>query len=225
MISVNDFRTGLTIEVDGEIFSVLEFQHVKPGKGAAFVRSKLKNLRNGNIVEKTFRAGENVNRAQIENREVQYLYNSGNEYTFMDNETFDQFTLDKKQLEWEINFLKENMNVPHRQLSGRNHRHQPAEQRRAQSRRDGARHPRQHGDGRDEEREAGNRIERSGAAVHQRRRRAPDRHPRRQIHFPRLMCGSRPSGTPDGFLMQPARQSVKFSIPDICLDAIILTCM
>lgn len=111
MISVNDFRTGLTIEVDGEIFSVIEFQHVKPGKGAAFVRSKLKNLRNGNLVERTFRAGENVNRAQIENREVQYLYNSGSEYTFMDNETFDQFTLDKKQLEWEINFLKENMNV------------------------------------------------------------------------------------------------------------------
>jgi elongation factor P len=111
VISVNDFRTGLTIEVDGDIFTVIEFQHVKPGKGAAFVRSKLKNLRNGNLVEKTFRAGENVNRAQIENREVQYLYNSGNEYTFMDNETFDQFTLDRKQLEWEINFLKENMNV------------------------------------------------------------------------------------------------------------------
>jgi elongation factor P len=111
VISVNDFRTGLTIEVDGEIFSVIEFQHVKPGKGAAFVRSKLKNLRNGNLVEKTFRAGENVNRAQIENREVQYLYNSGNEYVFMDNQTFDQFSLDKKQLEWEINFLKENMNV------------------------------------------------------------------------------------------------------------------
>jgi elongation factor P len=111
VISVNDFRTGLTIEVDGEIFSVVEFQHVKPGKGAAFVRSKLKNLRNGNLVEKTFRAGENVNRAQIENREVQYLYNSGNEYVFMDNQTFDQFSLDRKQLEWEINFLKENMNV------------------------------------------------------------------------------------------------------------------
>jgi elongation factor P len=111
VISVNDFRTGLTIEVDGEIFSVIEFQHVKPGKGAAFVRSKLKNLRNGNLVEKTFRAGENVNRAQIENREVQYLYNPGNEYVFMDNQTFDQFSLDKKQLEWEINFLKENMNV------------------------------------------------------------------------------------------------------------------
>ncbi|WP_020616803.1 elongation factor P [Paenibacillus daejeonensis] len=111
MISVNDFKTGLTVEVEGDIFTVIEFQHVKPGKGAAFVRSKLKNLRNGNTVERTFRAGESIGRAMIENREVQYLYNSGTEYTFMDNETYDQFNLDKKQLEWEINFLKENMNV------------------------------------------------------------------------------------------------------------------
>jgi elongation factor P len=111
VISVNDFKTGVSIEVDGDIFSVTDFQHVKPGKGAAFVRSKLKNLRNGNVVEKTFRAGETVARAIIENRQVQYLYNSGNEYTFMDNETYDQFELSKKQLEWEINFLKENMNV------------------------------------------------------------------------------------------------------------------
>lgn len=111
MISVNDFKTGLTVEVEGDIFTVIEFQHVKPGKGAAFVRSKLKNLRNGNTVERTFRAGETIGRAIIENREVQYLYNSGSEYTFMDNETYDQFNLDKKQLEWEINFLKENMNV------------------------------------------------------------------------------------------------------------------
>ncbi|MBB6635543.1 elongation factor P [Cohnella thailandensis] len=111
MISVNDLKTGLTIEVDGDLCSVVDFQHVKPGKGAAFVRTKLKNLRNGNAIEKTFRAGENVVRAHVENRQVQYLYNSGSEYTFMDNETFDQFTLDKKQLEWEINFLLENMNV------------------------------------------------------------------------------------------------------------------
>jgi len=111
VISVNDFKTGLSIEVDGDIYSVIDFQHVKPGKGAAFVRSKLKNLRNGNIVEKTFRAGETVNRALIENRSVQYLYNSGNEYTFMDNETYDQFELNRSQLEWEINFLKENMDV------------------------------------------------------------------------------------------------------------------
>jgi elongation factor P len=111
VISVNDFKTGLSIEVDGDIFSVTDFQHVKPGKGAAFVRSKLRNLRNGNVVEKTFRAGENVGRALIENRTVQYLYNSGAEYTFMDNETFDQFELNKKQLEWEVNFLLENMTV------------------------------------------------------------------------------------------------------------------
>ena len=111
MISVNDFRTGLTIEVDGNIYSVLEFQHVKPGKGAAFVRSKLRNLRNGNIVEKTFRAGETVERAHLENRDMQYLYASGNEHTFMDNNTFDQITLTSDQLQWELNFLKENMNV------------------------------------------------------------------------------------------------------------------
>ncbi|MBW4841344.1 MAG: elongation factor P [Paenibacillaceae bacterium] len=111
MISVNDFKTGLTVEVDGDIYTVLEFQHVKPGKGAAFVRSKLKNLRNGNTVEKTFRAGETIGRAMIENRDVQYLYASGQEHTFMDNETYDQFSLTSDQLEWELNFLRENMNV------------------------------------------------------------------------------------------------------------------
>lgn len=111
MISVNDFKTGLTVEVDGDIFTVLDFQHVKPGKGAAFVRSKLKNLRNGNTVEKTFRAGETIGRAMIENRDVQYLYASGQDHSFMDNETYDQFTLSSDQLKWELNFLKENMNV------------------------------------------------------------------------------------------------------------------
>ncbi|GAA3405498.1 elongation factor P [Paenibacillus hodogayensis] len=111
MISVNDFRTGLTIEVDHDIFTVLDFQHVKPGKGAAFVRSKLKNLRNGNTVEKTFRAGEDVGRAHVENRAMQYLYASGQEHTFMDNETYDQITLPSEQLEWELNFLKENMTI------------------------------------------------------------------------------------------------------------------
>lgn len=111
MISVNDFKTGLTVEVDGDIFTVIEFQHVKPGKGAAFVRSKLKNLRNGNTVERTFRAGETIGRAQIENRGVQYLYASGQDHTFMDNETYDQFSLTSEQLEWELKFLRENMNV------------------------------------------------------------------------------------------------------------------
>ncbi len=111
MISVNDFKTGLTIEVDKDLFTVIDFQHVKPGKGAAFVRSKLKNLRNGNVVERTFRAGESVQRAIIESRPMQYLYQAGKEYTFMDNETYEQQTLTEKQLEWEKKFLIENMIV------------------------------------------------------------------------------------------------------------------
>jgi elongation factor P len=111
VISVNDFKTGVTIVVEHDLFTVIDFQHVKPGKGAAFVRSKLKNLRNGNTVERTFRAGENVGRAHIENREMQYLYASGTDYAFMDTETYDQFTLPVEQLKWEINFLKENMMI------------------------------------------------------------------------------------------------------------------
>lgn len=111
MISVNDFKTGLTIEVDGGIWSVVEFQHVKPGKGAAFVRSKLRNLRTGAIQEKTFRAGEKVERAHIERRKMQYLYASGTTHTFMDNESYEQLELQASQLEEELKYLLENMEV------------------------------------------------------------------------------------------------------------------
>ncbi|ALA54612.1 elongation factor P [Shouchella clausii] len=111
MISVNDFKTGLTIEVDNGIWQVMEFQHVKPGKGAAFVRSKLRNLRTGAIQEKTFRAGEKVAKAHIENRRMQYLYASGDTHTFMDNETYEQLELQTAQIEYELKFLKENMEV------------------------------------------------------------------------------------------------------------------
>ncbi|WP_240378056.1 elongation factor P [Bacillus piscicola] len=111
MISVNDFKTGLTVEIDNDIWQVVDFQHVKPGKGAAFVRSKLRSLRSGAIQEKTFRAGEKVNRAHVERRKMQFLYTSGDTYTFMDNETFDQLELSAKQIEYQLNFLKENMEV------------------------------------------------------------------------------------------------------------------
>ncbi|HET7579740.1 MAG TPA: elongation factor P [Bacillales bacterium] len=111
MISVNDFRTGLTIEVDNAIWQVIDFQHVKPGKGAAFVRSKLRNLRTGSIQEKTFRAGEKVEQAHIETRTMQYLYSTGTALTLMDTNTFEQLELPISQLESEMNFLKENMNV------------------------------------------------------------------------------------------------------------------
>lgn len=111
MISTNDFRTGLTIELDGEAFQVIEFQHVKPGKGAAFVRSKLRNLRTGAVIEKTFNAGEKVPRARIERREVQYLYNDGKDYFFMDMENYDQLAMNASQLGDAVKFLKENMSL------------------------------------------------------------------------------------------------------------------
>ncbi len=111
MMSVNDFKTGVTIELDNDVWQVVEFQHVKPGKGAAFVRSKLRSLRSGNIQEKTFRAGEKVQKALVETRRMQYLYESGGDYTFMDNETYDQISLPEQRLEYELNFLQENMEV------------------------------------------------------------------------------------------------------------------
>lgn len=111
MISVNDFRTGLTIVVDGQLYRVLDFQHVKPGKGAAFVRSKLRNLRNGSVNEKTFRAGEKVEKAQIDNRKMQYLYAQGDEHVFMDLESYEQTELSSAAIEYELKFLKENMEV------------------------------------------------------------------------------------------------------------------
>ncbi|HHY30384.1 MAG TPA: elongation factor P [Syntrophaceticus sp.] len=111
MISTNDFRTGLTIEVDGDVYSVVEFQHVKPGKGSAFVRSKLKNIRTGGVIERTFRAGEKVNRAHMERKEMQYLYRDGDSFVFMDNQTYDQMSITLAQLGDNINYLKENMNI------------------------------------------------------------------------------------------------------------------
>jgi len=111
MISVNDFRTGLTILVDGQLYRVMDFQHVKPGKGAAFVRSKLRNLRNGNVQEKTFRAGEKVEKAQIDNRPMQYLYANGDQHVFMDTETYDQIELPEANLQEELKYLLENMTV------------------------------------------------------------------------------------------------------------------
>ncbi|MEK4486442.1 elongation factor P [Psychrobacillus sp. FSL H8-0484] len=118
MISVNDFKTGLTILVDGVLYRVLDFQHVKPGKGAAFVRSKLRNLRNGSVNEKTFRAGEKVEKAQIDNRKMQYLYASGDQHVFMDTDSYEQIELSEKQLEYELKFLRENMEIQVIQYQG-----------------------------------------------------------------------------------------------------------
>ncbi|HEY8347548.1 MAG TPA: elongation factor P [Symbiobacteriaceae bacterium] len=111
MISVNDLRNGITIEVDGQVYQVLEFLHVKPGKGAAFVRTKLKNVVTGGIIETTFRAGEKVPRAQVDRREYQFLYSGQGTWTFMNNETFEQIELTDEQIGDAKNYLLENMTV------------------------------------------------------------------------------------------------------------------
>jgi len=109
VISTNDFKTGLTVEIDGDVFQVVDFQHVKPGKGAAFVRCKIRNVRTGAVVERTFNAGEKLPRARIDRREFQYLYSDGNLYNFMDMESFDQTSLTAEQLSDATKYLKENM--------------------------------------------------------------------------------------------------------------------
>ena len=111
MISVNDFKTGMTIKVENDIFTVIEFQHVKPGKGAAFVKATLKNLRTGTTLEKTFNSSVKVESARIERREMQYLYEMNDVYYFMNMETYEQLELNKKSIGDNAKFLKENLMV------------------------------------------------------------------------------------------------------------------
>ena len=111
MISTNEFKTNVTVTIDGDAWQVVEFQHVKPGKGAAFVRAKMRNMCTGAVVERTFNAGERLPKAHIDRRAMQYLYESDGNYVFMDNETYEQSELTKEQLGNAINFLKENMDA------------------------------------------------------------------------------------------------------------------
>ena len=108
MITAGDFRNGITIEMDNNIYQIIEFQHVKPGKGAAFVRTRLKNIKNGGIIEKTFRPTEKFPAAHIERSEMQYLYNDGEMYNFMNVETFDQIAMTEDQIGDSLKFVKEN---------------------------------------------------------------------------------------------------------------------
>lgn len=110
-ISTADFKNGLTIEVDNAIWRIIEFQHVKPGKGGAFVRSKLKNLRTGAVQEKTFRAGAKMERADIQTRSMQYLYEDGDNRVFMDTDNFEQIEVTEEQIKDQLPYLQENMNV------------------------------------------------------------------------------------------------------------------
>lgn len=108
MISTADFRNGSRLLIDREPFYIVEFQHVKPGKGGAFVRTKLKSYRTGNVLDRTFRSGERLEEPNLEERDMQFLYAAGDTYTFMDTETFEQFSYEKKQLGVNADLLKEN---------------------------------------------------------------------------------------------------------------------
>ena len=108
MISAGDFRNGVTLEIEGNVYQIMEFQHVKPGKGAAFVRTKLKNIINGGVVEKTFRPTEKFPAARIDRVDMQYLYNDGDLYNFMNTENYDQIALNKDDIGDSLKFVKEN---------------------------------------------------------------------------------------------------------------------
>ena len=108
MISAGDFRNGITIEFEGNVYQIVEFQHVKPGKGAAFVRTKLKNIINGGVVEKTFRPTEKCPQARIDRKDMQYLYSDGDLFNFMDTETYDQIALNGDTVGDALKFVKEN---------------------------------------------------------------------------------------------------------------------
>src|SRR5574344_1736561 len=108
MISAGDFRNGVTIEYDNNVYQIIEFQHVKPGKGAAFVRTKLKNIKSGGVVEKTFRPTEKCPQARIDRKDMQYLYSDSDLYYFMDVETYDQLALSKDNVGDSLKFVKEN---------------------------------------------------------------------------------------------------------------------
>lgn len=111
MITAGDFRNGVTFELDGQIFQVVEFQHVKPGKGAAFVRTKMKNIITGATVERTFNPTDKVEQAHIERKDMQYLYNDGDLFYFMDTETYEQLPIGKDTIGDTFKFVKENMTV------------------------------------------------------------------------------------------------------------------
>ena len=111
MVVAGDFRNGVTFDMDGDVFQIIEFQHVKPGKGAAFVRTKIRNVISGGVVERTFNPSDKFPEAYIERKEMTYSYTDGELYYFMDNETYEQVPLDTDKLPDNFNFIKENMTV------------------------------------------------------------------------------------------------------------------
>jgi elongation factor P len=119
VVSTNQFRNGMHVELDGQVWRIVEFQHVKPGKGGAFVRTRLKNLDSGAVVDRTFRAGEKMQRVHTETKSVQYLYDAGDDVVFMDQESYEQITLPRREVEGDLDFLEPSSTVLLLMVDGR----------------------------------------------------------------------------------------------------------
>ena len=165
-ITTNDLKTGMHLEVEGNLVQVVDFQHVKPGKGHAFVRTTLKNARNGAVVEKTFRAGEKVERVTVDKREMQYLYNDGTDFVFMDNSTYDQINVSATTLGDAANYLVEGSTAVLQMFGTEIVGVDLPAVGRAGHHRDRARHPGRPGLRRPQAGHAGDRPHRAGPALH-----------------------------------------------------------
>ena len=139
MITSNDFRPGVTIEIDGQVWQVVEFQHVKPGKGAAFVRAKIKNLETGSVVERTWNAGEKVQEGHVDRRQMQYLYENEGMYCFMDNETYEQIELNKESLGDAVTFPQRRNERFRHDVQRQSHRYRSSGRSRTEGRQDRSR--------------------------------------------------------------------------------------
>ena len=181
MISASDFRNGVTFEMDGKVMQVVEFQHVKPGKGAAFVRTKMKNIITGGVTETSFNPTAKFEQAFVERKDMEYSYNDGDLYYFMDMETYDMLPISKDLLGDAFRFVKENMSCKVMSYKGSVFRRGAPQLCGAGGHRDRSRLQGRHRHQRDQARHPGDRRRDQGAPVHQPRRQDQDRHPHRRV--------------------------------------------
>ena len=186
MVSTGELRKGIAIELDGELWQVLDYHHIKMGRGSAQVRIKLRNVKRGQTVERTFQAGEKWPRAFLDKRPVQFLYRDGNDFHFMDMESYEQFSLTAEKLGDAANYLKDGMTARPHHVRGRDHRRRAAHHGRAPGRRDRARLRRRHTERRAQAGDDGDRPRRPGADLRRRGRHDPHRHAHRRVPDPRL---------------------------------------
>ena len=209
-VSTAEFKKGLRIVFDGEPYTIVDFQHVKPGKGGAFVRTKLKHMRPGKVIDNTFRAGEKVELVEFEEKRMQFLY-SDDRYNFMDTETYEQLSLSADEVGDARDYLKENIEVDVLYIDGSPLDGRAAQLRRARHRQDRSRPARRHRPGRHQARDARDRRRRPGAALPERGRRGEGGHAHRRV--PRPRGGRRLMATPRRTQPAPLRRPRATSAP------------